>query len=352
MTKIKFSLLFLFLFFGISFIAEKRQNAQNKVIRADEKFKNLTVLNAMPAEEMGKVMNIMSQSLGVDCNFCHIGFDFEKDGKKEKEISRKMLKMTFEINERYFKDRSQISCNTCHQGQIEPISAPNLNFVKSHETPEFTGEKPTVEQILDKYEKAIGGAKNLEKIRSRFIKAIRIEPDGTEENEEIRQQNGKLSVKTEYPDYLVTEGFDGENAWKRGNSDEIILKDDEKAQIKREAQLFANPKLNAVYSKMSVFYTERINGEKVYLINAKTPENLTEKLYFEEKTGFLVRRTASTPTVLGDFVYQVDYKDYKNFGGVKLPTTVRFAVPNISWTRKILEVKNNFPFDAKIFESK
>ena len=55
--------------------------------------------------------------------------------------------------------------------------------------------------------------------------------------------------------------------------------------------------------------------------------------------------------VLGNFVYQVDYMGYKNFGGAKLPATTRFAVPNISWTRKILEVKNNAAIeDAKFIQ--
>jgi hypothetical protein len=62
-------------------------------------------------------------------------------------------------------------------------------------------------------------------------------------------------------------------------------------------------------------------------------------LFFDVKSGLLVRRTASLPTILGAFVYQVDYNDYKSFGGVKLPFTTRVAMPGISFTRKILQVK-------------
>ena len=39
--------------------------------------------------------------------------------------------------------------------------------------------------------------------------------------------------------------------------------------------------------------------------------------------------------------------EYKDFGGVKLPATTRFAMPGITWTRKILEVKSVTVDDAK-----
>ena len=72
-----------------------------------------------------------------------------------------------------------------------------------------------------------------------------------------------------------------------------------------------------------------------------------ERLYFDVQTGLLVRRVASSPqTVLGNLCYQVDYKDYKLFNGVKIPTTIDYAVPGVRWTRKIVQVKNNVPVDA------
>ncbi|MBK8303970.1 MAG: hypothetical protein IPK98_11430 [Chloracidobacterium sp.] len=62
--------------------------------------------------------------------------------------------------------------------------------------------------------------------------------------------------------------------------------------------------------------------------------------------------SASSMTILGQFQYQVDYSDFKDFGGVKLPATTRFAVPNISWVRKITEVKNVAVDDSKFAQPK
>ena len=322
---------------------------QTKVETAGQKFKNIKVLNEMPADQMGKVMNLMSASLGVNCSFCHVGNEFEKEGNEHKDISREMLKMTFELNKNYFKGEIEITCNTCHNGRAHPQSAPNLNLTRAETRPKQPDVKPSVEQILDKYIVALGGKSNLEKIKSRFIKAVRVEPDGTTEPEEVWQKSNKILVTTKYGDYTVTEAFDGAISRKLGDGDEIKLKPDEEEQIKREAQLFAAANLKAIYPQMEFGIVDKIDGREVYQIRATTANNLRERLFFDVSTGLLVRRVSSTPTVLGNFPYQVDYTDYKDFGGVKLPMSTRFALPNITWTRKILEVKINAPIDDAKF---
>lgn len=62
--------------------------------KASEKFNNVSILTEMPADEMGKVMNMMSASLGVNCNFCHEGTNFAKENVGKKDVARKMLEMT------------------------------------------------------------------------------------------------------------------------------------------------------------------------------------------------------------------------------------------------------------------
>ena len=347
-TKIKIIAVFSFAIFAYVFLATQGNTQTKQIETAGQKFKNIKVLNDMPADQLGKVMNIMSASLGVHCNFCHVSndADFEKDGKKEKETAREMIKMTFELNKNHFDNRPEISCNTCHGGRSHPQSAPNLNPVVAEERPVQPEKKPTVDEILAKYETALGGKANLAKVTSRQIKAQRVEPDGkTVEEEEVLQKAGKILATTKYPNYIVTEGFDSKVAWKRGNKDEIVLKADEAEQIKREAQLFANPNLKEIYPKMDFRFVDKIDGREVYVVLATNADNSRERLNFDAATGLLVRRSAGVPTVLGAFVFQVDYTDYKDFGGVKLPASVRFAVPNISWTRKVLEVKNNVTID-------
>ncbi|MEO7660426.1 MAG: hypothetical protein ABIV48_12505, partial [Pyrinomonadaceae bacterium] len=133
------------------------------------------------------------------------------------------------------------------------------------------------------------------------------------------------------------------------NTAEIELKSDEIEQIKREAELFSPANLKLTFPKMDFRAVDRIDGREVYTITATTAGGVRERLSFDVVTGLLVRRSALSPTVFGNFVYQVDYADYKPFGDIKLPTTVRYSMPHINWTRKILDVKINAPVDDARF---
>lgn len=355
-TKIKIITIFAFALFAcLFFVPEGATQTKNET--AGEKFKNIKVLNEMPADQLGKVMNMMAASLGVNCKFCHAANDgdYEKEGFEHKDTARRMLRMTFDLNKNYFDGKPEINCATCHQGKPHPPSAIPLIPVTREPRPAPSETRLSVDEILAKYEMALGGHANLARITSRLVKAQRVEPDGvTREDEEILQKGVKMSVKTVYPskqygDYTVEEIYDGTNAFKLGNGARIELKADESEQIKREAQIFANADLKKVYPKLDFAAIEKIEGRASFVILAMTADGQTEKLYFDAETHLLIRRVAETPTVLGAFEFRVDYADYKNFGGVKLPTVVKFAVPNIRWTRRILDVKNNVSIDETKF---
>lgn len=351
--KIKIFVLSIFLVGGAFVFVRSGEMQTTQVETAGQKFKNIKILNDMPAEQMGKVMNLMAASLGVNCNFCHIEGDFSKDGKEEKESARAMIKMNLALNKNYFDGRPEISCNTCHGGKTSPQNIPNLNAISTaaEERPKQPATKPTIDAILDKYTQAVGGKVNLAKIASRQVTANRVEPNGKTETEEIAQKGNKILIVTKYPQATVSEAFDGASAWKRAGAKEINLKTDEAEQIKRNAQISAFADLKTVYSKLDFRFVDKIDGREVYLVTATTADNGRERLYFDAASGLLVRRVSSVPTVLGAFQYQVDYSDYKDFGGVKLPATIRYASPNISWTRKITEVKNNAAIDDAKFNS-
>lgn len=306
---------------------------------AGQKFKNIKVLNDVPADDIGKIMNIMGQSLGVDCSFCHTGYDFEKEGKEKKDIAREMIKMTFELNQKYFGGEMEVSCNTCHNGRPHPRTAPDLSAMKSSPRVKQPEIKPAVDEILRKFARAtrVSGAKP----KGLAIKALRLEPDGkTIEPEEISYTEGKILIKTTYePKYIVIEGFNGSEAWKTGNGSRIALKPDEASEIKRYAQVFVENDLSAIYPGLEFEKLDRIEGREVYVLQAKGENGITERLFFDTLNALLVRRSATTNTALGPFIYQVDLSGYRNFGRVKLPATTRVSMPGISFTRKLLSVK-------------
>jgi hypothetical protein len=345
-------------FFAILFINRWPVGAQTgsaqtaQVVTAGEKFKNIKVLNDMPADQLGRVMNIMAASLGEKCSFCHNTENFASDEKRPKQTARNMIKMTFEINKANFNGRPQVSCNTCHNGHEQPTNVPNLNPQPEPERPAQPKDKPTVDQIVDKYLTALGGAAKLATVKTRYIKANRVEPGGeVVEPETIWFDNNKYSLSTVYSQGTVAEGFNGTDVWKVSAGKPVPLRPDEIEQIKREADLFDPANIKTIYNKMDFRFVDLIDGHQVYLVLASTASGVRERLYFDVQTGLLVRRVASSQTVLGNFNYQVDYKDYKLFNGVKIPTTIEYAVPNIRWTRKVIQVKNNVPVDAGAFSA-
>jgi hypothetical protein len=333
-------------------LAQTTSTTPAQVLTAGQRYKNIKVLNDMPADQLGRVMNLWSASLGVDCNFCHNTKDFSSDEKREKGTAREMVKMTFAIDKENFNGRPRISCNTCHNGHQEPRSTPDLNAV-----PPTEGEtkqpdpKPSADKIFDTYVAAVGGKDKLDKVTSRTITATRTERDGKEvEKETLYYENGKYAMQTVYPQATVTEAFNGTDSVKFAKQP-IKLRIDEQEQIRREANMFSPMLLKAAYTKLDFGRADMLNGTPVNVLIGTTAANGRELLFFDAATGLLVERQSSSQTIFGRFALQIDYMDYKSFGGVKLPTTIKYSMPNISWTRRILTVKNNEPVDQNIYKA-
>jgi len=77
-----------------------------------------------------------------------------------------------------------------------------------------------------------------------------------------------------------------------------------------------------------------------------------ERLYFDAQTGLLLRRITTTPTIVGLIPEQVDYDDYRDVGGLKLPFTIRVTAIDSynNSTRKFTEIKLNVPVDETKFK--
>jgi len=105
---------------------------------ADRKFKNLKVLpKNIDEKALDSVMHGFTRGLGVRCDFCHVPtadrkMDFASDEKPEKNIARKMMKMSTKINKKYFnynkddqgKTIQALSCYSCHHGEQRPAKNP------------------------------------------------------------------------------------------------------------------------------------------------------------------------------------------------------------------------------------
>lgn len=93
--------------------------AGSKEERAEQKYKNIQLLRGIPSERLMKVMFAFKSSLGVDCTYCHIKDQFEKDDKPTKQTARKMIQLVRDTNAK-LGSAGRVTCFTCHRGQTRP----------------------------------------------------------------------------------------------------------------------------------------------------------------------------------------------------------------------------------------
>lgn len=93
--------------------------SSSKEERAEEKYKNIQLLRGIPSERLTKIMFSFKASLGVDCTYCHIKDQFEKDDKPAKQTGRRMIQLVRDINAK-LGGVARVTCFTCHRGQTRP----------------------------------------------------------------------------------------------------------------------------------------------------------------------------------------------------------------------------------------
>jgi len=91
---------------------------------AEEVYRNIQIMKGVPAQRIPGVMNNLTRWLGVECAYCHVMGQFEKDDKPPKQAARKMFGMVRAIGKDYFDGSNPVTCWTCHRGAAKPQSLP------------------------------------------------------------------------------------------------------------------------------------------------------------------------------------------------------------------------------------
>ena len=323
---------------------------------AEQVYKNIQVFKGLPASQLQGAMSFIADSLGVGCGYCH-GKTFESDEKPTKQAARRMIRMVFGLNEGggdLFRGAA-VSCYTCHRGRPRPVSVPAITQREQQPNAQPPAAKagaplPTAEQVLEKYVQALGGREALAKVTTRVVRGSRVGADGVLVPEEVYQKApDKLSVTTSYPNVTFRSGFDGAHAWARDSRGADQLNDQFAEALRREAEFFTGVRMRELYPRLNVVGSETVGGRETYVISAPASDDGGDKFYFDAQTGLLVRRYLEFKTALGRTPVQVDYGDYREVEGVKLPFQLRWSNPRYSWGRKVDEVRHNVPLDDAQF---
>ncbi|HUS08013.1 MAG TPA: c-type cytochrome, partial [Bryobacteraceae bacterium] len=107
--------------FTIPVYAQQPPEAPRPPQRQPPAPKNLKLLKP---EEIRTTMQAFRVALGVPCTGCHVQGDFASDANRHKEIARKMIVMTRDINAQFGDAKTHVTCYTCHRGAEDPLTAP------------------------------------------------------------------------------------------------------------------------------------------------------------------------------------------------------------------------------------
>lgn len=317
-------------------------------------FKNIQVLKNMPASQLQSTMSFISASLGVDCSFCHTRPAMEKDDKATKQTARRMMLMMIEINKN-FGDKTVVNCATCHRGQTKPAAIPPLPtlttpFISSTPTDQKT--EPTVDQILDRYIKALGGSQALDKIKTRTRRgSVEVAGlKGTFELHEAAPNKSLLLGSLPPPLGSVHQAFDGTIGWVKNQNGVFEMRGEGLTQAHREANFFFDIKLKEQYKTMSVVGRERLGNREFHVIEGTLPDGQVERLFFDVESGFLVRRYSETPTYFGQLPNSSDFDSYRKVRNVWSPFVIRRSRGGQTFLQTITELKLNAKIDESIFK--
>jgi photosynthetic reaction center cytochrome c subunit len=326
---------------------------------AEDQFKNIQALKGVPADLVFPSMQFITASLGVECEYCHVRegqkMEFDKDDKKTKVTARKMMKMMFAINKDNFEGHREVTCYSCHRGAAEPVGVPII----SDEEPKVEAERgktpgeakpvfPPADQLLDKYLAAIGGEAALQKVTSR-VERGKITVNGEQIPIEVyaKAPNKRMTVM-HLPNGESVTAFDGTQGWlsNAGHPHKMSAAENDAARI--DADLYFASHAKNLYKKFTVTFGEKIDGHDTYLVIGRNEGQPPLRLYFDQQSGLLLRLVRYAETALGRNPTQLDYADYRDADGVKVPYLWTLSRPGGRFTIQITQVEQNVPVeDAK-----
>ncbi len=350
--------------------AAGQQGTVQKPQMVEDVFKNVQVMKGIPVNEFMETMGFFAASLGLNCTGCHVPESLQDWSKfaedvPRKRMSRQMILMVNGFNKTGFGGRRMLTCWTCHRGTQAPEVIPSLasQYNVAPEDPNAIEivpdgpKEPTADQLLDKFIQASGGAQRLAALTSWTAKGT-IEGYDTyhmkvpvEIYEKAPAERTMIS-HTQIGDAVTV--FDGSAGWIAALDRPVplipMLPGPEFDGGKLDAALgFPGGIKQALTNWRVGFPPTTIDDKLVNIVQGTGAGKTRVKLYFDEKTGLLARQVRYADTPVGMVPTQVDYSDYREVAGVKLPYHIV-----ITWTDGqsdilLTDIQANVPIDASKF---
>jgi photosynthetic reaction center cytochrome c subunit len=331
---------------------------------SDQVFKNVQVLKGIPVDEFMGTMGLFSAALTVCCGDCHTGAGTSnpkwEDDPPKKRTARRMMQMVAEINRVNFGGRQVVTCWTCHRGSERPMTTPPLDKMYGEPTIEppdiirtATSGEPTVDQIFDKYLQAIGGAR-WASLTSYVAKGTAMpygDPDVYQTEIYARAPN-QLTTIVHQQEGDMARTFDGRQGyfvlpltvvdvypWTAGANEGAKL----------DAQLAFPGQIKQFLTNWRVGFSTTVNDKEVRVVQGTGPSGLVGTFYFDKESGLLVRMVRYNNSAVGRVPTQIDYSDYRDVSGVKMPFKWSYAWVSGREEFALTDVQPNVAIDAARF---
>jgi len=347
------------------------QTPAPKTQNAGEAFKNVTTstLKGLTVSDFLGSMGVMAAALGYDCADCHIAagtdkVNWEFDTPKKK-TARKMVEMVAVINKTNFAGVQMVTCWTCHHGRFMPSTTIGLDALYGTPNDErndivVPGEgQPPATQILDKYIQAVGGAQKLAGLTSYIATGSSLGYEGLGGGGSFQifakspdQSTTQISFKDHPERGDSTRAYNGSAGWiksPRGLFPAYDLTGSELDGARLDALLSFPGQIKTALSSWRVGTLDSIGDKEVQVVQGSGPRGLLATLYFDTKTGLLVRVVRYSASPIGRVPTQMDYSDYRDVNGIKFPFKYTFSWLDGRDSFQLSDVKINVPIDAAKF---
>jgi hypothetical protein len=346
-------------------VSAQQPAAPQAPIMTENLFKNIQMLKGIPVDTFFDVMGMFASSMGEDCTFCHSKeavFRHEAFADVTPRITRarQMMAMMTTLNKTFFQGQPRVTCYTCHRGATNPVNAPRLSVQYGPpdddpnviNLPGATAGSP--DPILDRYLQALGGTPQLTRLTSFTAK-------GTYSGFDTAFKDVPVDLYARAPNqrtWIVhtAEGdsrrvFDGRNGWWAGPDGPAPIETLTSGNLDRyriEAALAFPATIKQAFAEWKVGRSA-IDDVPVQILQGINPGLLPVNLYFDSKSGLLVRWVRWNQTPVGPVPTEINYGDYRDVAGVKMPFTWTVSQTYMQMTIKLSEIQPNVPVDAGRF---
>jgi hypothetical protein len=331
---------------------------------SDAVFKNIQILKGIPVDQFMDAMGMFSASLGYDCSSCHsqeIHTDRAAFAITTPLITRarQMMAMMNGLNEANFGGRPRVTCFTCHRGSPTPEDVPSLALQYSElmDDPNAMAisrdRSASADQVFGKYIQALGGAQRLASLTSFVARGTYagFNTGGSEVPIEIaaKAPNQRTQV-VRGPDGDAVKTYDGRNAWVAEGWRPLPLMELTTGNLdgaRLEALASFPASIKDAFRQWQVG-AATIDDHPVQILQGTNPGQLPVNFYFDE-SGLLVRIVRWNRTVVGTVPAQIDYADYRDVAGVKMPFRIILTWTDGQNTTVLSEVRPNVAIEAARF---